>query len=605
MLVIGLLFAFGLALYWDSLRHPLVFDDRLLREDVLQFYGTSWFNFGLRWLSYATFGWTYDLVGKDWLWFRLGNVLLHAATAVALFLFLARLFELTLGTLQASTPQGTLHARWIAFFGALLFLLHPVAVYGVAYLAQRSIIMATLFSLLSLRFFLEGLSGKSLSWYLASAVTYFLAVFAKEHSVMLPAVAAALAVLIRGLSVRLLRELLAPYALFAAIASLVVLKAKGYLGTPYEPLVQDLVAQLRGSRPGLDTHEAFALSVINQGALFFRYLMLWLVPYPGWMSVDLRPAFPTRIWGWPHMPGFVLYLAYAVAAAALIRKGGVRGMLGFGLLFPWLLGLTELATVRIQEPFVLYRSYLWMSGLPAALPAILWRAPAKWAMTAVVVACVALIPAARDRLESFSSGLKLWEDVVNKNADTRAPFVERGYHNRGFAYLQSRRYVEALRDFNQAIAINARDADAYMGRGALLSRTGKNDEALIDFDRAIEIDPRYAEAYAKRCFAKMLLDRPREALPDCEKAVALDPRHQDAFTNLGVVYAALNRTQDAATSYRRALALDPGNGDANYNYGVLLAVTGRREEARYHLTLGCGARVAASCDLLARMRRAP
>jgi tetratricopeptide (TPR) repeat protein len=409
---------------------------------------------------------------------------------------------------------------------------------------------------------------------------------------------------VRGPSVRLLRELAVPYALFAAIALPAVLKAKGYLGAPYEPLVQDLVTQLRGSQPGFDMGDAFALSVVNQGLLFFRYLLLWLVPYPGWMSVDLRPAFPTQIWGWPHMPGFVLYLAYPVVAVALLRKGGAQGVLGFGLLFPWLLALTEMATVRIQEPFVLYRSYLWMSGLPAVLPALLRRVPAKWSTAVAVVACTALVPAMQDRLDSFSSGLKLWDDVVNKNTDTRAPFAERGYHNRGLAYLQSKRYAEARQDFNRAIEINARDADAYMGRGTLLSRTGKSEQALIDFDRAIEIDPNYAEAYAKRCFAKMLLDRPREALADCEKAAALDPRHRDAFTNLGVVYAALNRTEDAATSYRRALALDARNGDANYNYGVLLAVTGRGGEARYHLGLGCEARVSASCDLLARMRRA-
>ena len=45
----------------------------------------------------------------------------------------------------------------LAFFGAAWFLVHPVSVYGVAYLAERSIVLATLFSLIALWFLLQGI----------------------------------------------------------------------------------------------------------------------------------------------------------------------------------------------------------------------------------------------------------------------------------------------------------------------------------------------------------------------------------------------------------------------------------------------------------------
>ncbi|MBI4195971.1 MAG: tetratricopeptide repeat protein [Betaproteobacteria bacterium] len=596
--------ALALALYWGALRNPPVFDDRLLNDDFLGFYGASWFKLDLRWIPYATFGWTYDVFGKNWFWLRLGNVLLHAATSVALFHFLARLFAVTLAMPERAGRPVSPGSRQIAFFGALLFLLHPVAVYGVAYLVQRSIVMATLFGVLCLTLFLEGLVRKSPFWHLAAALAYLLAVFSKEHTVMLPAAALALAILVRGASFRLLRELVVPLALFAAIAALVTIKVKGLLGSPYEPFVQDLMPHPGAARAESAAHAPYLLSVINQGFLFFRYMLVWLIPYPGWMSVDIRPPFPSRVLGWPHTPGFALYLIYAGIAAALLRKRGVPGLLGFGLLYPWLLSLTEITTVRIQEPFVLYRSYLWMSGLPAILPALLSRFPARWSVVAPGMLCIALILSMQNRLDTFSSAAELWDDVVRKNTALDAPFVERGYHNLGFAYLQSGRLSEALKDFDKAIEINVRDADAYMGRGTLLSRAGNHDKGLKDLDRAIEIDPRYTEAYAKRCYVKMLLDRPGDARHDCEKAVALNPRHRDALINLGVVNAALGRTEDAAASYRRALAIDAASGDAHYNYGVLLIVQGRREEARYHLRLGCEARVAAACSLLDHARGA-
>jgi len=590
----------ALALYWAALRYPLVFDDRLLRDDFLRFYGASWFHFDLRWLSYATFGWTYDVVGKQWIWHRALNVLLHATTAILLFSFLQRLFG---AALAAPADDGRLRQEWIAFFGALIFLLHPVAVYGVAYLVQRPIVLATLFCVLSLRFFLEGLLSQTRSWHYAAAAAYFAAVFSKEHAVMLPAVAAALAVLLHGPRPRLLRELAIPFALFAVIGTLVILRAKGVLGAPYEPFAQALLGELHASPADPEAPAAWALSAVNQSFLFFRYLLTWVIPDPGWMSVDIRVPFPARWLAWPQSAGFAAWLAWPVVAFVLLRKGGVTGLLGLGLLYPWLLALTEIAVIRVQEPYVLYRSYLWMSGLSCGLPALLWRVRSRWSIAVLGAACLALVPVTLSRIDSFSSAIELWDDAVRKNSDTTAPFVERGYHNRGLAYLQAGRYADALRDFEKAISINPQDPDAYVGRGTLFARTGSHERALEDLGRAIEIDPGYAEAYSKRCFTKMLVQRPRDAQVDCEKAVALDPLHRDAHTNLGVVYAALNRPADAESSYRRALALDPSNADANFNYGVLLVVLGRRADALAPLTVGCNARIAESCKLLTALRR--
>ncbi|MBI3045455.1 MAG: tetratricopeptide repeat protein [Betaproteobacteria bacterium] len=593
----------ALALYWGAVRNPLVFDDRLLRVDVLRHFAAEGFRFDFRWVAYATFGWTYDIVGLQWAWHRTINVVLHAATAALLFSFFSRLFGAVLPGPSGADGHSGRHTTWLAFFAALIFLLHPVAAYGVAYLVQRTILLATLFSVLCLRLFLEGLLRTSLPYYLAAAAAYLLAVFSKEHSVMVPAVAGALALLVRGWSGRLLRELAIPAAVFAAIGLLVVLKAKGFLGTPYEPFAPQLLPRSAesGAEPGGGS--LYPLSVINQGLLYFRYLLVWCVPYTGWMSIDVRPPFPTQLLSWPHAAGFAAYLAYPLLAAFLLRQGGRKGLLGFGLLYPWLLALTEVATVRIQEPFVLYRSYLWMSGFTAVLPALLWRLGEKRSYVVLGAACVALILPLQDRLGGFSSGLKLWDDVVRKNTDESAPFVERGYHNRGFIHLQARRHEEALQDFNKAIALNARDADAYLGRGTLFARTGKHEAALADIDRAIGLDPRYAEAWAKRCFVRMMVNDPGGALPDCRRAVELDPTHRDAYTNLGVVLAALNRGADAEASYRRALEIDPRDGEANYNYAVLLMMQGRDQEARRALVTACDARVADACKYLPGARR--
>lgn len=593
------LLAAALALYWGSLRNPLVFDDaHSLRDYVSRaFYAETASPFGLRWVSDASFLLIFKLFGKDFLWQRLANVLLHAGTAVLLYGFLARLFCVVL-----DDPRS----KWLALSGALLFLLHPVAVYGVAYLIERSIILATLFSVLALWCVLEGSLRRSAGWDAAAAMSYCLAVFSKEHAVMLPAVAAALIVLVHGTSLEQARRAARVFVLFAAIGVTVILMSSGRIGVAYEPFAPDAFSHL-DARGGFDAGLAYPISVQNQALLFFRYLLTWLAPWPGWMSIDVRTAFPQQLLGWPHSVAFLAWLAYAAVAAWLTLKRGRLGLLGFGLLYPWLFALTEVAAVRAQEPFVLYRSYLWMSGLPVIVPVVAGALAARWRAGVAVAVCLLLVAGARDRLDTFSSPLKLWDDVASKNTDPNAPYVERAYLARGYVHFDAGRLEAASADFERALELNPRLPDAYVARGSLRLARARLKEALEDMDRAVELDPGYASAYDKRCAVKMGLQRPLDAVTDCEKAVMLDPKNHEAWINRGVLYHRwLGRPAEAAASYERALRLEPEHGAANFNYGMLLVESGRRDEAvRNRIVIGCKAGIQGACDVLKRSRRGP
>ena len=81
----------------------------------------------------------------------------------------------------------------------------------------------------------------------------------------------------RGFSLRLLWILLA----LGVLGSLVLLQRRGVIGVAYEPFAAEIMAGA-----GLRPEQAYPLSIVNQATLFFRYLATWLVPWPGWMSVD-------------------------------------------------------------------------------------------------------------------------------------------------------------------------------------------------------------------------------------------------------------------------------------------------------------------------------
>ncbi|MBI5428937.1 MAG: tetratricopeptide repeat protein, partial [Nitrosomonadales bacterium] len=468
---------------------------------------------------YATLSWTVGWFGLDVFKLRLGNVLLHAANAIALFFLLRRLFRVTLADDPAAgRPAWT----GFAFLGALLFALHPVAVYDVVYLIQRSTLMATLFVLLMLILYLEGLLRGGWAWMVGAALCYFAAVLSKEHSVMAPGVAIALTLLIRKPSAALLKQT-APYyilILIASVTALVVLRARGILGQAYEPhglIMLEQFARTHGLAGLADLPNLHLLSILTQSALFFKYLGLWLLPNPGWMSVDMREPFALSLLGAQTL-GFAAFLAYCCAAVWLLLERGRAGLLGFALLFPGIMFLTEFSAVRIQEPFVLYRSYLWMPGLLAALPLAVGGLKPARAFALLGILCLALVPLTLNRLHTFSSPLLLWDDaekLVRGKPD--AIDAARIYINRGGELGKLRRYEAAIADFNKAIALSPLENSlTYRNRAAAYYYLGKYQESLHDYDRAIELQPKHPDAYSGRALTYRALGDFAKAHEDIE-----------------------------------------------------------------------------------------
>jgi hypothetical protein len=586
-------------LHAGSYHYPLVFDDTtLLRTAELPQLAESCATLRSRCVSYTTFGLTYLAAGLDLFWFRLGNVLCHALTALACFLFLDRLFE----AVRRQSPGGAddsapSNHRLIAFCGAALFAVHPVTVYGVTYLAQRSIVMATLFSLLSLTALVRALSGGDRRWLWLSALLYGVALLSKENAVMLPAVALAIALLLGK------RPAVSRFEL-AAIAGAIVaagvfityrLVDQGYIGTVPEYYVRELRALKDSSGAAFDPWTVYLGSVVTQCGLFFKYLLLWLVPYPGWMSVDLRPPVADGPFAWPYVLGVPAFLVWGAVAAMLLLRRGTAGLLGLGMLFPWLLFFTEFVSARLQEPFVLYRSYLWMAGLPIVLPYFTHRLPARRITAGCFVLVLVFSVAMRERLATFASDLALWDDAVRKSASSQQIFTDRGYVNRAFTLMRAGRLDEALRDIETALKLNPRNTHAYLNRGTIVSRRGDNTKALADFDRAIELDPAFAEAHAERCAVLILLEEPARAQESCNTALVLAPLLSKARLNRAVLNARAQRMPDALADLNEILKLEPANGIALYNRGMVYRETGSAAEAGRDLRASCDGGFAPAC----------
>ena len=514
-----------IALYGNFLSSPPVFDDLPFFQTDHPENPQTFFSFDLRWLPYATIEWTRALAGENLVWLRLENMVLHIINIFLLFVFLRRLFGAVLAeeTVTPTNPQvsGPLASSWLAFFGALLFALHPVAVYGAAYLIQRTSLMATLFALMTWCLFLEGLIRNSQRWLLASSVTYLLAVLAKEHAIMVPAVSAALLLLLQKPSKQLLSRVWPTFVLYGLVALFILyqMKTRNILGYAYEPGGSALL-----SRKGIDPESAYPLSMLTQSFLYFKYLLLWLLPNTAWMSVNMLENFATRLWSWPETAGLAGFILYPIIAIRLLLQRKKKGLLGFALLCPWLLFATELSAIRIQEVFVLYRSYLWMPGIFAALPFLFQKLPAKYASVILVAVALAFTPLTWNRLTTFSSPVLLWDDALQLASKKNYTGIGKIYLNRGVASAQQRLYPQAIQDLSEAIRLIPRNSVIYNNRATAYRESGQYAAAVKDYNIAILLNPGSYAAYFGRAKTYESLGNPIAALQDyaqsCQMGVA-------------------------------------------------------------------------------------
>ena len=485
-------------IYSFFLWNPVVFDDDYFFDgSVHSQYLDKLFSFDLRWLPYATFEWTRSLLGLDLIWFRLGNLLLHLATTITLFLFLRRLFEHVLAVSKQS--KATLSAHWLAFFAALIFALHPVSVYAVAYLTQRSTLMATLFTLLTWHFFLEGLIRESRVWLFASAVAYLFAALSKEHAIMAPAITVALLLLIKNQPIRQYLKLIWPtFVLYGLIGLFIFVQIKSHhlLGQAYEPMAATMLPQFGNS---LNASLIYPLSMLTQSFLFFKYLMLWIIPSPTAMSVDMYQDFALRLWQWPQIAGAIGFIIYGVLAIYLLLQKGIKGLLGFALICPWLLFFTEFSTVRIQESFVLYRSYLWMAGAFSALPFLCQKLSAKQATWTLLAVALFMMPLSLFKLKTFSHSFLLWDDaarLVERNREYPIG-TERIYYNRGNEFMHLEMYAEAIDDYTKALKLGGESSYLssyiYQNRGVMYLKSHQNTLAISDLNKVIGYQPKVSQ----------------------------------------------------------------------------------------------------------------
>ena len=585
-----LLYAGGLtlavvALYWTGLGNGLIFDDERLRDGTIFGQYGRLAEFKARLLSYGSFVWVQALAGEGWWKQRLVNVALHLGTVFAVYRLLATLLERTEFPAQERSAAHFEVSRTLALrIGVALFALNPVAVYAVAYLVQRSVVMAALFVALGLVSFVQGLTTQRRAWFGAALACYVLAVLSKEHAVTAIALTVPLYVFVRRPDAKRIAVVSAVAMAILVIAAAALYRQYGsIIGTVFDETSRAYVLQLEQLSPGVGGR-LYLLSVVNQATRFFQYGLFWFVPVVTEMSIDIRPAFPLSVWGWPQTAGAVAYLAMLAGSAWLVlRRSDALGLAALCVLAPALMFLTEFATVWVQDPFVLYRSYLWALTMPAlvALPLIGVRPNILYALGAVLAFVFAGL--AFERLASLRDARSAWADAAEK-IDTQAAANAVGRWrpmlNLGADYLEKGGNETAYRYFSQAESLGEPLGSARFNMGVTLQQMNQHGRAFEEFGKAEAKGFTEAALYYHRGESQYAMKQFAEAFASFGTALAR-PQAADAERHTRLRHAeaavAVKEFDAAMADYRLLLGAEPAN--ARYLVGLAMAYIGKGDVA--------------------------
>jgi tetratricopeptide (TPR) repeat protein len=129
-------------------------------------------------------------------------------------------------------------------------------------------------------------------------------------------------------------------------------------------------------------------------------------------------------------------------------------------------------------------------------------------------------------------------------------------------------------EYSRRIAQDPSDRIAYYKRGQLYAIKRAYAQAVMDFNQAIRLNVRDAEAYNNRCWTRAATGDLTNALTDCNEALRLKPDLYDALDSRGLVYLKLGYYADAIRDYDASLDRNPRSVSSLFGRGIALRRSG-------------------------------
>jgi tetratricopeptide (TPR) repeat protein len=539
-----------LAVYIPAIRSGFAWDDDsmltesiALKEDGLY---KCWFT--SQQPNYWPITWTsYWLEHKLWelkpAGYHITNILIHLACTLLIWRILV----------QLNVPA--------AFAAALIFAVHPVNVESVAWIAQRKTVLAMLFFLLALFYYLRFDQAGKRVFYALSVTLFILAMLSKGSVVGLPVVILLCVWWLHKTIAR--RDILRSIPFFVVSA---VMSAVEIWFQYNRAIGEDVVRS-----------DSFFSRLAGAGWAVWFYLYKAILPihltfiYPRW-KID-----PTNLVS--YVPGLLLLVLLALAWRHR-RSWGRPVFFALSFYIVMLLPVLGFFNIYFMRYSLVADHYQYVSiiSVIALVIGVVYRYLGAGVLRiAAVFALMILGTAAWQQSSTYRNAETLWYDTLAKD-----PNSWMAHNNLGSALQLQGKYEEAVSHYRKTLQVNPDSDKAYYNLGMVFGLQGKSDEAIGYFRRALQINPNYAEVHFNLGIVLQTQGKLQEAISHYQEGLRINPNDADVHNNWANALQTLGRPDEAINHYYQAIQIKPNYAQVHNNLGIILKSQGKIDEAVKH-----------------------
>jgi len=554
------------AVYIRSINGPLVLDDiSYINPQKLQNvfeHLSTW----MRKVTILSFALNYKLSGISPAVFRITNIVLHIVTG-------GLTFSLTYVTLNMPSMKDRFgkFSIMISTSVAVLYMLHPIQTATVNYIIQRMALMAALFSFLGLFLYAKAslhTNRTSLVYYALSGLSFFLALFSKETSIMMLLIIPLYDfIFISSFNWKEFKKRLLPLlliGLFVGITAIWRLSALTTINQIISIYMNMNTPIDRLSWMGTDMNWTPIEYFLTELRVVSRYIFLILFPIPSYMVFDYSNAYPVSKGLFTPISTFVSFLFLASLLFLSLRYIKRFPLVSFGIFWYLILISIESFIPVGLDPYFEYRNYLPVFGILLVLSSTIVctdKLKAKSKVIIFICAVIILSVLSFMRNGAWTDEETLWKDVAEKVPDNGRAMI-----SLSSAYIKHEKFSEAEQYLHNALEIHPLTPKSkfqiLLNRASIYRDTNRRQEARTILNNLLSEESISKTDKSQIYFFLGEMDREEGNLDDAknhlEKAMAYrtvqdNPR---LLTSLGIVYFMLGNINNAESMFLRALEID-------------------------------------------------
>jgi tetratricopeptide (TPR) repeat protein len=488
----------------------------------------------------------YSINGLNPFVFHAINLIFHFINGFLVYVLITKLFK----------------DKVFGFIIAILFVINPLQVETVAWVAERKNLLYALFFFLSLIYYVSFIEKQQKKFLLLSLLFFVLSCLSKATAVTLVPILFCIDYLFK-------RKLFSRVILLEKLPFLFIAFVIGIIA---------IVAQKQSESINFENSITFLERIIIAGNSLIMYVTKLLIP----LKLSAMYPYPAH----DKIPPLynVMIVVCMAATFLLIRyRKKIPKIYVFGTLF-YFFNIAIVLQLLPVGRFTMADRYMYVAsiGIYIVVVAALKKLYEKnrLVLSSIFVYATALCILTYNQTEVWKNDIILWTNVIDNY-----PKVEEAYDYRADAYSKVGKYNETIRDYDKLIALIPNREVAFNNRAIYKQKIKDYYGAIDDYNRAVELKPDYVEAYWGRAIALRDIKEYKESIEDFNWVEKFNPNYKDLWYQKGYTKLMAGYVQKALSDFDEAIK-HGGNLPLIYNNkAIAYHFLKNYEEAIQNLTM--------------------